>query len=45
MKKVYLVLIDKKDGLKLVAEYDSIEKCNDYLRDSRFKVIDCWRKA
>ena len=45
MKKVYLVLIEKQGILKLVAEHEHIKDCNEYLKDSKYRIIDCWRKA
>jgi hypothetical protein len=45
MKKVYLVLIEKQGVLKVVAEHENIKECNEYLKDNKYRIVDCWRKS
>lgn len=45
MEKIYIVLKNDDGILKVVAEFNEISKCNDYLKDARYRVIDAWKKS
>ena len=46
MKKAYLVFkIDNFNGITEVAEADTLELCQGYLKSEKFRVVECWKKS
>lgn len=45
MKKSYLVYkIEVFNSPELVAEADSLELCENYLKNNKFRIIECFKK-
>lgn len=44
MKKIYIIVKNIDGVLKVVAEFDEISQCNEYLKDANYRVLNAWKK-